>query len=165
MLLGHKEPEKRRPYHIKTVSNTGTFQPSVSSCATRYSLLADVPGYLPLPERSCLQLLEQCYATHEAGEGFAALRQRLLTKLQSARKRLRNTVASLQSQLDACMAHEEVKKRADLLMANVYRYVEMWTSCMLTWMKTWLSKPVKTDKMGVQIMHHYIHQDMQWLPK
>lgn len=81
-----------------------------------------MPGYVAT-KGSCLQLLEQSYATHEAGETFAALRQRLLTKLQAARKRLKNTVASLQSQLNACQAHEDVRKRADLLMANVYRCV------------------------------------------
>lgn len=126
----------------------GAYHPSLSPCATRYCLLPDVPGYASA-QASCLQLLERCYASHEAGESFATLRQRLLTKLQAARKRLKNTVASLRSQLDACQAHEEVRKRADLLMANVYRSVDgfrLW--CGTTWVLPSTTATVATTRGG-----------------
>lgn len=83
-------------------------------------MLPSIPTCTPV-QTGPLALLQHYYATQESAEQFTELKQRLLAKLQGARKKLVSKEAALLKQLRASEAHEETKKQGDLLMANVYR--------------------------------------------
>ncbi len=85
-------------------------------------MLPSIPTCSP-SETGPLDLLQHYYASQEAAEQFVHLQKRLLTKLNAVRKKLKNKEFALLKQLKASEAHEETKKQADLLMANVYRWV------------------------------------------
>lgn len=68
-------------------------------------------------------MLDGYYASAQVSDLHAALHQRLSTAVKSALKKAKGRVLSFEQQLRNVDLVHQVQKEADMIMANVYRWV------------------------------------------
>jgi hypothetical protein len=72
------------------------------------------------------ELVEAYYSSLQASELHASLHQKLTAAARGALKKARSRVTAFQQQLAAAEGVGAVQRRADIIMANVYRWVGGW---------------------------------------
>lgn len=78
-------------------------------------------GSFPRSYESTHEMLEEYYSSLQASELHASLHQKLAAAARGALKKARGRVAAFEQQLKAAEGAGAVQRRADIIMANVYR--------------------------------------------
>lgn len=103
-----------------TKLHSKAFSPCSCSSSKRFSVL----GSYPQQHSSVHELLDGYYFSLQAGEVYGGLYQRLAAAVKVALKKARGRVYSFEQQLSPAVDAEAVQKQGDIIVANLYRWVE-----------------------------------------
>jgi predicted ribosome quality control (RQC) complex YloA/Tae2 family protein len=104
-----------------TKLHSKAFNPCSCSSSKRFSVL----GSYPDQHSSVHDLLDGYYFSLLAGEVYGGLYQRLAAAVKVALKKARGRVYSFEQQLSSAVDSEAVQKQGDIIVANLYRWVQL----------------------------------------